>query len=740
MKLHSLQIKTLPGIVEPFSITTDADGVLVISGPNASGKSSLLRALAYLLSDPRPHDPHQLALAAELESEAGRWRVERNAAHIQWWLDGKVAEQPPTLPARETLRNYLLGVDTLLAQSDSDEEITDRFRRELSGGYDLDAIGRGFEIAPRSDQNHSKSVQQAARELHQVERENRQRVQDSQRLPQLQARIDEARRAAGHASDYEEAMRLLELRDDYRAVRARLEPWPAMPSPEVADEEAALGKRLDSLQQQIRQAEGEKQRADRTLKETGLADPEALDCRPARKWLDALRASENQFAQLEQQYARGRSRREQAATLLGTQDSGELFRPDAGKVAEIESCANALYGAEKYRQEMLARVEAMASPVSGEQSPRDRLTWFGLGGGLLGGLVLLLLGWPKSVPLALLGASVLLVGLMVIALPLFRSKPVPVDSGADGLLQQASEKCQEAGRALRDSVSAAGLNPDQQGASEIQILVKRLYEFEEARLEEAACRGELEALRQRLAQQRGQLQDFLAQWQAAPASADSTSLEVALDQLENRRQRARDALVVARQAEDQLTRWHDESKELREKIRALYQKWELPDGDRHALLQRLKDRPAWDDLREQCRTLEADIRVAEKNLADMDNGLRTWIENNDRQAIVDARDKALALSAELEPLLREREAINAAMDQARKQHPLEQHRAHHQQLAEEHERRFGQRMLNETAHFMLEEVAREHRGAHQPATLREADQRLRLFTHGRFAMELDDAG
>ena len=67
MKLTSLTIRTLPGITPGFVLDDLSQGVNLVTGPNAVGKSSLIRALRYLVGGVQRTDPPALALEAVFE-------------------------------------------------------------------------------------------------------------------------------------------------------------------------------------------------------------------------------------------------------------------------------------------------------------------------------------------------------------------------------------------------------------------------------------------------------------------------------------------------------------------------------------------------------------------------------------------------------------------------------------------------------------------------------------------------
>ena len=83
MHLKRLKIQTLPGIEPGFTFEPPGAGINIVTGPNAIGKSSLARALGYLLREQK-NDPPALSLEAEFESDGTGWRVLRNGSQIVW--------------------------------------------------------------------------------------------------------------------------------------------------------------------------------------------------------------------------------------------------------------------------------------------------------------------------------------------------------------------------------------------------------------------------------------------------------------------------------------------------------------------------------------------------------------------------------------------------------------------------------------------------------------------------------
>ena len=62
MRLTRLKIQQLPGIDPGFELDKIDPGVNLVTGPNAIGKSSLIRALRYLVAPASASDPLALSL------------------------------------------------------------------------------------------------------------------------------------------------------------------------------------------------------------------------------------------------------------------------------------------------------------------------------------------------------------------------------------------------------------------------------------------------------------------------------------------------------------------------------------------------------------------------------------------------------------------------------------------------------------------------------------------------------
>ncbi len=204
MRLNAVRIDSLPGLAGPLEVERLQPGVNVIVGRNASGKSSLVRALAAVLYPDR--HAGQAAVRLELEDASGR-RITANrlGAQVEWQGGGRVAERP-NLPPVDLLAAYLLRLEDLIALQPSagsadagalNEHMSQRLRLELTGGVDLRALRDGIPKPKTAGQKEATALRRAESALAKLRRERDALLQRQERL----AEDREARTVAEAAAE-----------------------------------------------------------------------------------------------------------------------------------------------------------------------------------------------------------------------------------------------------------------------------------------------------------------------------------------------------------------------------------------------------------------------------------------------------------------------------------------------------------------------------------------------------------
>ena len=288
MHLKRLKIQTLPGIEPGFTFEPPGVGINIVTGPNAIGKSSLERALGYLLRGTCKEDPVALSLEAELVSGDISWRIQRNGSQIIWYQNGSATDKP-VLPGALQTGLYRLSVEHLLKDDDDhDKDLAQSLRNSLRGGFDLDAPR--VELRSRFAQNDEKNLRAAEKNLRQVEGDyDELERQKQEELPDL----DEKIKAAVESQERLQSLQLgLDLDMAVNAKKSCAEELTAYP-PGMdrlrGDELTRLTKLEDKseelrgrLREQERRLRAEKKRLEGTGFEQTGPDPEDLDAMELR--------------------------------------------------------------------------------------------------------------------------------------------------------------------------------------------------------------------------------------------------------------------------------------------------------------------------------------------------------------------------------------------------------------------------------------------------------------------------
>ena len=753
MRLQSLHIQRLAGIDQPLSISDLPDGLTVVSGPNASGKSSLIRALRHLLA-PAGNDPAGLVLAADIWLDGALWRVERTGSSIEWFRDGK-PQPPPPLPDPDALDAYLLQVDNLLRASRDDEKLTRRFLQTLAGGFDLSALAseKGpFHVQPGRDRQLAQQLRDAESQLSTAIRENRRLLDERRRLPELETRIGQAEQAGRIVTRCDSALAWLEARRQRLQMEERLNTYPPgmehCPAPTtLEDTEAAQS----TARKRLNEAQQDEADARERLRSSGFTQTGDLpDSSLARSWLDRLKRLDDQLA---------RAREDQAAAdatcsdrrPAATAPEQDLLAPGPEWLRAVEQAADSLNQA----RERLRLLDAEdASRNAGEADARDmadqrrgQRRQYLLGSTLIvagcaPALGLVMFGGDGLLRmLAVIGVLLLLAGLAVIGRPHFTPQPQSRAGAARALRDQAEQDAARAHDALSALAVEAGLPLEGEILPGTSLrLAHQLHDLDQLSRTRASAMARVRELESQHGKLREQLHGYLADFDLSPgAESDTDRLTSACDALESRTRIAREARAELQRTARAIQQHQDDLHQAQERLAALYQACGLDVNDRVAMDERIRMRDAWQQASEAYRQAMAGEQSLARQLA-QDDALREAVEADDEATIRAERDRAAQDAEDLHALMDRRASLQAELRGVEAAHPLERARAERDQLRDDLSRRRNERMRAELGRWLVTTVESENRRLHQPEAVRLADDYLRTFTHHRFALELDEAG
>ena len=304
MRLRRLTINALPGITPGFTFAPPDAGVILITGPNAIGKSSLARALKHLLGGvDRRGDPPALSLAAEFDIGGSRWQVTRNGGQVVWMRDGEPTTSP-SLPSAGQISLYRLSMESLLADDPSDQAMAEELWRALRGGFDLDAprIALGKHWGRREE----RALSQARVQLLRVEGRYSALQAKEAKLPDLERRIQAAKRAGKKVKRLKQAAALHEAIVEREDQQATVNQFPSDMGKLKGNELKrldALDEKVEELREKAEKEQSELRDAQAERRVSGLVDSAPLAETVARmeERLNALNRQAIERAQAEKE-------------------------------------------------------------------------------------------------------------------------------------------------------------------------------------------------------------------------------------------------------------------------------------------------------------------------------------------------------------------------------------------------------------------------------------------------------
>jgi exonuclease SbcC len=339
VKLRRLSIERLAGIDRPFTLDEKdlGDGLNIIVGPNGVGKSRLCAAVRALLWRERRVQDGGLAASAVFEHQSAPWRVVRDGSHHRWQCEG-IDAGPPALPGERLDGCFFLGLRELLDDSDrAGRDLASEIRRQMSGGFDLDAVKQRFEesVPARIGSKETKALSAAETEIRKAEWSQIEVKGRERELESLKTRAAEAERALHRLVHYETARSLESMRGDHAQRERDLAELPEA----LAHLDGTEVERLEKIEDDLARKRREREDADTALSASReAARATRLEEPLAPTSLATWRERAEQLAELEHRLesAREHARATREAALVRQQALGSHARSDAAPALAIE--------------------------------------------------------------------------------------------------------------------------------------------------------------------------------------------------------------------------------------------------------------------------------------------------------------------------------------------------------------------------------------------------------------------
>ena len=294
MHLTRLKIDALPGIEPGFEfvqgVRQDHSDIIIVIGPNASGKSSLIRALSHLLQ-PQRGDPPALSLEAEFDSNGTSWRVRRSGGQVVWARNGEPADRPP-LPAVGQLGMYRLAMENLLKDDQSDQEIAQELLHTLHGGFDLGKPR--IDLTTRFASAETRVLLQAQQQRRGIEQGYNHLRQQEAELPVLEAEIEAAETAQSRRERLEQAVNLHQAICNRKAAADALDRFP-LDMHRLAGNEVTLLEQFEGQWQNLQDALQQHER-DLATHQAELARTRLGESRPQQ---EEIAANQNRLRRIQ---------------------------------------------------------------------------------------------------------------------------------------------------------------------------------------------------------------------------------------------------------------------------------------------------------------------------------------------------------------------------------------------------------------------------------------------------------
>ena len=370
MRLTHLCIRRMPGFErQGFDLEDLSDGLNLIVGPNASGKTTSCRAIRGLLW------PKTLEGFAPV-SLVGHWQENGESVHVELegsrhvcQIDGQPSD-PPAVPDKHLAECFTITADTLFQAGTIDNELADKVQLEMAGGYDLGAAIKQFSLKSRHGRTECNARKEASQLVNSIQQEQQSLQREEAELVNLEQRVAESRQAQAQLNLLNDVRHLLDAREQIAHTQECLEAFSSGLDKFNGDEIKTLELLQADLANELKTHEEAKLNANEarndkdatSLPQEGIAQ-ELL--REQNTRLEGLRDTEQQVDQIRGKITKAQSLVGQTLSRLGGQ--AEADKLDGIELAGLDSIEKWHQNSQRLEAKKAAIEERLAA--LGEEQP-----------------------------------------------------------------------------------------------------------------------------------------------------------------------------------------------------------------------------------------------------------------------------------------------------------------------------------------------------------------------------------